>query len=152
MFSSSSKGPWVGHGRIVDEHHDRLAPDVHVLVVIPPVLRRDDAVADENNVGPLDSHLGNETACNRHVVCRETPGEGLPARDDCERRLRGETDKGDVLDVAAIRIPWLQAEGLELIRQVAHCQPLALGSRGPPSNSSDDSRVMCLMRSPGVML
>ena len=37
----------VGNRRIVDEHHERLAPHVDVLVVVPAVLGCLDAVADE---------------------------------------------------------------------------------------------------------
>src|SRR5690606_1359931 len=36
--------------RVVDQHHDRLAPDVDVLVVVPAILRRNDAVSDEHEV------------------------------------------------------------------------------------------------------
>ena len=39
------------HGRIVDEHENRLALHVDALVVVPAVLGRDDAVADEDDAG-----------------------------------------------------------------------------------------------------
>ena len=44
----------IGHGRIVDEHHQRLALHVHALVVVPVELGRDHAVADEHQLGILD--------------------------------------------------------------------------------------------------
>ena len=46
---------WIGHRRIVDQHDQRLALDVDVLVVVPVVLGRDDAVADEDQLGIGDA-------------------------------------------------------------------------------------------------
>ena len=45
----------VRHLRIVDEHDHRLALEIDALEVVPVVLGRDDAVADEDEVGVLDA-------------------------------------------------------------------------------------------------
>ena len=41
----------VGHRRIVHQHDERLALDVHAFVVIPVVFGSDNAVADEHQIG-----------------------------------------------------------------------------------------------------
>jgi len=39
-------------------HEDRLALHVQALVVIPPVFRRHNAIADEHDIGVIDVRLG----------------------------------------------------------------------------------------------
>jgi hypothetical protein len=69
--------------RVVHQHHDRLAGDVHVLVVVPAVLRRDDAVADEHQVAVLDATSGARAARRRDEVAR-TPAAHRAAVDDSD--------------------------------------------------------------------
>jgi hypothetical protein len=57
VFGSSADGSPDRHGRIVDQHHQRLAGDVDALVVVPAVLRRLDAVADEHQLRRVDRDL-----------------------------------------------------------------------------------------------
>ena len=40
----------IGNRRIVDQHQDRFALDIDTLVIIPAVLRRDDAVTDKDDL------------------------------------------------------------------------------------------------------
>lgn len=60
-------GGGIDHGRVVDEHEDGLAADIEALVVVPAILRCDNAVADEDDVGVLDFDLRFQTAGGRGV-------------------------------------------------------------------------------------
>src|SRR6266550_3397127 len=47
----------VGHLRIIGQHHERLALDIEPLEVVPAILRRDHAVADEDELRALDPDI-----------------------------------------------------------------------------------------------
>jgi hypothetical protein len=83
----------VGHGRIVDEHHDRLPADVDALVVVPAVLGRDDAVPDEHDVGVLHVDGGLLATAEGDGVLRELEGDRLSPGGDRACGLRREADE-----------------------------------------------------------
>ena len=123
----------VGDGRVVDEHHDRLAADVDPLVVVPAVLRRDDAVADEDDLGVLDLDLR-----------RRPPRDGDPVlgrlevdrcATDCDRprrRLGPEPDQRDVLEIRPVGVARLQPHRPELLDEVRDRLLLPRGPRPAP--------------------
>ena len=61
----------VGHRRVVHQHDQGLAVHVEALVVVPAVLRRDHAIADEDHVRVLDLHLLRHPPGHGHEVVGE---------------------------------------------------------------------------------
>ena len=121
MSTASSRqfrGEPARHGRVVDEHEDRLALHIDALVVIPAVFRRDDAVADEDDVGVRDLRFGAIVARVRDVVVGELERDRLAPRRERRGRMRRVADQIDVLDVGAVGIAGLEAERLELALHV----------------------------------
>ncbi len=97
----------VRYGWIAHEHHDRLAPDIHPLVVVPLVLRGNHAIADEHHFGIGHLDLGCKPPRDGDPVLQERQPDRLillaadPKLAGCRGRL--EPDQGHVLDVTAVR-------------------------------------------------
>jgi hypothetical protein len=108
----------VGDRRIVHQHHDRLAGHVDALVIVPAVLRRQDAVADEDEIAVLDVDHRHRAARRRHEIGRAAQRHALPLHRDRRGDRRRDADERHVLDPGAVRIAGLQAHRLELLRQV----------------------------------
>ena len=68
----------VRHGRVIDQHHNDLAPDVHALEIVPPVFGRHDAIAHKNQVG-FDVDRGFKALGPGHKVIGEFERLALPA-------------------------------------------------------------------------
>src|SRR5262249_31539153 len=58
----------VGDRRVVDEHDDRLAFDVHAFKIVPAVFGSDDAVTNEDHVRILDPGLRREPRRARQII------------------------------------------------------------------------------------
>ena len=124
----------VGDLRIVDEHDDRLAFDIHILEVVPVEFRRFHAVAGKDQIRILDcGAIGYVFRPGDDFV---RPLEGLLTRSPRDRQRltvrSGNSDERHLLNVSAVGIAWLQAEFLELVFQIPDGQVLTLASRSPP--------------------
>ncbi len=132
----------VGHGlateqrfvagdesRVVDQDQRGLAAHVDAGVVVPVVLRRDDAIADEDDLAAGDRGLGLHAArADHHVVA---VGERHAARAPAERQVRRrgrDLHQRHVLAEAATG-GRLQAELQELLLEVLHGPLLARRAR-----------------------
>ncbi len=61
---------WVGHGRIIDEHNDHFALDVHAFKIVPLKFRRLNAVAHENHIGVYGRRIRNALGPRDVVVLK----------------------------------------------------------------------------------
>ena len=121
----------IRHRRIVDQHHERLALDVHALVVVPLIFGRDHAVAHEHQLRILQARR------IRHVLrpCDDVvfPFQRLPAgalAEDERRRHRRDADERHLLDERAVGVARLEPGLRELAHQVVHRAAFAVGARG----------------------
>ena len=61
----------IGIAGVVDQHDHRLALDIDALVIVPAVLRRDDAIADKDQVRAVERDLvGGALGPEHHVFIR----------------------------------------------------------------------------------
>ena len=116
--------------RIVDQHDERLALDVHVLIVVPGIFRCDHAVADEHQLRVFDlRRVGDMLGPRDHVVF-PLEREFLAAFLEDERRgLRRDADERHFLNERSVSVAGFQADLLELIDQVRDRQLFALRTR-----------------------
>ena len=123
----------IGHGRIVDQHDERLALHVDALVVVPVEFGCDDAVADEDEVRLVDARgVGDMLRPRNHVVFPLERELTRALREHQRRGRRSDADERHLLNVAAVGVARLEADLLELIDQVGHGQRLAPGARRAP--------------------
>ena len=135
----------IGYRRIVDEHHQRLAFEVDALEVVPVVLGRGDAVADEDELRILDAGAVGDVLGPRDDVV--TPLEGRACLARHHQRLgfgARDADERHLLDERAVGIARLEPQLLELGGQVLD-RPFFTGRRPDvvPRTASDDSVLMC---------
>ena len=121
----------IGHRRIVDEHHERLALHVDALVVVPVELRRDHAVADKHQLGVVEARaVGHVLGPRDHIV---VPLQALLLRallEDERRAVRRDADERHLLDVGAVGVAGLETDLRELIDQVLDGRALRPWCRG----------------------
>ena len=115
----------IWNRRIVDEHYDRLAAHIDVLVVVPAVLGRDDAVADEHDVGVRHLHFRLKAQRCGDEIAGHGELQFLRARRDGDGRFGRHTVQRDVLDEGAVGIPGLKPDALELIDEITNGELLA---------------------------
>ena len=77
-----------GKPRIVREHHHGLAANVEIRIIVPGILRRDDAVADEYQVAMHDFDFRHRALGPEHHVLAERQI-AAAARPDQRQRARG---------------------------------------------------------------
>src|SRR5690606_19188283 len=100
---------------IVVQHQQNLAAQIGALEVVPVVLGRFDAVADEDDLRVLDRRALRGDAARRDELAMLRELEALAvARERPARRLRrGDTDELERLQVRAVGAGGLEAEPLE---------------------------------------
>jgi hypothetical protein len=111
--------------RVVHQHDDGLAGDVHVLVVVPAVFGRDDAVADEDEVAVLHRDARLHALRLRDEVALPLQRDAAAVYRQRRRNARRDADQRYVLDVGAVRVAGREANGPELGLEVAHRALLA---------------------------
>ena len=109
----------VGDGRIVNEHDDSFAAHIEALVVVPAILRRDDAVAYENDFTGIDVNARRDAFGERDVVDEMRGFERLPARGEGGGGLRGDADHRHVLHVGAVGIAGGETDFFEFVDEVS---------------------------------
>ena len=120
----------IGNGRIVDEHHERLALHVHALVIVPVELGCDYAVAHEDELGILERRGRRYVFGPRDDIVFPLERLLLPALPEHQRcRRRRDPDQRHGLEIRSIRVAGFQAGGLELLGQVANREFLAPRAR-----------------------
>ena len=109
----------IRHRWIVHQHQQRLAFDIQPLVVVPVELRRDDAVADEDDLRVLELRfLGHVLRPRDDIVF---PLERLllgPFPHHERRRRRRDADERHPLDVGAVGVARIEPGPFEVIDQV----------------------------------
>ena len=123
----------IGHGGVAREHEDRLAAHVHVLVVVPTVFRRDDAVADEHDVGFFHVHFRHEPRRARHEIVGVTQRRRASAGGQAHFWPGDDARQRHFLHETAVRVARLEAEFFELLRDVLDGKLLAARSRRTPA-------------------
>src|SRR5512140_763802 len=118
--------------RVVVHHEEDLPLEVRVLVVVPSVLGRDDAVPHEDDLRGVDPRLRLLDAGDGDEVLAERPAQGPAAGLEDGRIRRGpfDADERDLLDPPAARRAGLQAEALQLRLDVRLGEPVP-ARRGP---------------------
>ncbi len=123
----------VGYGRVPDQHHHRLAREVHAFVVVPAELRRLHAVADEHHVRSIEAHRLDHPLGPRDEIGFER--QRLPRRALLERQDGGrvwrDADERDGLDVRAVGRSRPKPHRPELLDQVRDGPLLAARGRRP---------------------
>ena len=109
----------VRHGRVADEHQDRLAAHVHVLVVVPAVLGRDHPVADEHDLRIVHADLRHEARGGGDEIVRVVEHPRPAAGTQVEAGLRDDPGNRNLLDERAVRVAGLEADLFELLGDVA---------------------------------
>ncbi len=95
---------WILRRRLVDDHQQHLALDVHALEIVPAIFGRLDAVADEND-GRIDIGAVRLSLVAGHVILAQFQVDGLSML-----RLQGEARRGqcphtgefDLLHISAV--------------------------------------------------
>src|SRR5206468_12116963 len=120
--------------RVVVHHQENLALEVGAFVVVPLVLGRHDAVADEDHLAPAGAGLRTLHAGEGHVVVAVAQVHRLAALGEADRgRGRaGDADDVEGLIPGAVGSARLQAQSLYLGGDVLLGESVAL-SGGPPS-------------------
>src|SRR5438034_1085174 len=115
--------------RIVHEHHEHLAANIRALVVVPLPLACLDAVADEHDLAIRDD-VTLRPLSPRDEIIEISEGPGRATLAPHQRRVRGHADECYGLEVGAVATRGLQAERLELDRDVLRGQSAAARRRG----------------------
>lgn len=120
-----------GEARVVDQHDHGLAGRVDALVVVPAVLGRDHAVADEDHLGIGDRFVFDDALGPGDEVVG--PGVVEPGVAGLDREfglsLFGQRDQGDVLE-EGVAVAGLETRRLELVDQVVDGELLTGGGGG----------------------
>jgi hypothetical protein len=114
------------------EHDQGLALEVHALEVVPLVLRRLDAVADEDQLGVVDDRLVLLHAAGGDELGRVVEGHALAALAELPGLgdLGGDADDREALDVRALVPTRLVAQELQGAGKV-ELGDLVAAARGP---------------------
>ncbi len=121
--------------RVVVEHEQDLALEVHALEVVPLELGRLDAVTDEDHLGILDGGLALGDAGGGYELLAALEGDALAgavAEGPGGRRVRVDADHLEVLHPAAAGSRRLEADLLHLLHEVLAGLGIRLGARAAP--------------------
>ena len=97
----------VGNGWIIDQHQNCFPPHLDILVVIPSILGRHDAVTDKDDVGIFDFDLILKPSRRSDVIVWVTERRRFAAGH--KRRVRHALNSGErnLLKIGAVGISWL---------------------------------------------
>ena len=100
----------IGDRRIVDQHDERLATDVDALVIVPAILGRNDAVADEHQLGVRDSDFRFLGERHRDDVIRELQLKMFRSRGKARADVRGIAGHRYRFDISPVCVAWREAK------------------------------------------
>ena len=118
--------------RIVDQHHQRLAPQIGTFVVVPAKLRRDDAITDEDHLRVIDPDVALGARRERYKIGREIEWCRFAACIECKLRRGRHASHRHPLHISAIRIAARQPESGELLFYVGDGQGFSPGAGRAP--------------------
>ena len=115
--------------RIIDQHQHRLAAHIDAGVIVPAPLRRDDAVADEDDVRRVHAHLAlrQPGSCGHIAVHRQRDRLSSARNTQLRGRISGDRNQRHRLQPFPV-IAGLQANGSHALCQIG--DGLGLTGRG----------------------